>query len=435
MTRIPGRSMKPRNFLLRLRGQRVPSSSAGSAINLLWVLATIPVAIAGLSSPALAQSVDVMLNDCANVGQTFYRDFEARTDMRYNGQRTDGTHAIGGRIFLETRFADFTCSFDRSGRRMTEFFADGRSQPGFLPGAAGPAPGSGLAQVANVPANDVLNMRSGPGPGYPITGALSNGTTVRLLQCSSGAGPRWCEIEMMTDMRERGWVNARYLSGASGAGMQLPEPPGSSAGGAVQLPEGPGATTGGEAMRVTGLATGGRLNIRSGPGTGYSIVGSVRQGDLVRSLGCQGAGAAGWCRILVPASLGQSGWASARYLSPQGAAVQLPSSPPSGLSGTTTVRVRFPAGATGTRITETLLPNATRRYVLGARAGQLLTFGVPSGGGGVTWRITNPDSTLLDRASGDRGYRGELWQNGDHVIEVINQRTGSATYTIDVGIR
>ena len=85
--------------------------------------------------------------------------------------------------------------------------------------------GSGdVVEATGVPANDILNVRSGPGPHYRIVGALGNGSQVRKLGCKSQGNSRWCEIEMMTDMRERGWVNARYLDGAgnpSGSGATI----------------------------------------------------------------------------------------------------------------------------------------------------------------------------------------------------------------------
>lgn len=69
----------------------------------------------------------------------------------------------------------------------------------------------GIFQVTGVPADDVLNVRGGPGVGNPIVGALCNGDKVRKLGCESQGGSTWCEIEMLTDMRERGWVNASFL--------------------------------------------------------------------------------------------------------------------------------------------------------------------------------------------------------------------------------
>ncbi|MEJ2310302.1 MAG: SH3 domain-containing protein [Gammaproteobacteria bacterium] len=171
-------------------------------------------AIVPTTLPAAAQPIDVMLNACSSTGQKYFGDYTARTDMQYNGQRVDGTYAINGDIYLEARKGSFACSFDRSGQRMIEFYADGRQHNDYLPGGghSGSSSGtSGLVQVRGVPSNDVLNVRSGPGTGHRIVGALGNGDSVRELRCEHHGGTRWCEIEMQTDMRERGWVNARYL--------------------------------------------------------------------------------------------------------------------------------------------------------------------------------------------------------------------------------
>ncbi|MBF9058453.1 SH3 domain-containing protein [Rhodobacterales bacterium HKCCSP123] len=311
------------------RALRIVRGVVQSLVAVLWV------------SAAAAQSPDFMMNECSSAGQTYFRDFTARTAMQYNGQRVDGTHAINGRIYLETRFEDFACSYDRNGRRMVDFFAQGRSRPNPLPGGGGGGagvPGAGdIATVIGLSAGDTLNVRSGPGTTFRIIGALRNGDRVRRLRCETPSRTTWCEIEMLTDMRERGWVSARYLT--------------------------PG-----------------------GAGQG------------------QGQG---------------------------GTATQLPSPPPvAGTGQTTTVVVRFPAGATGTELREQLAPNATRRYVLNARSGQFLTFGLMSGDPGMSWRILNPDSTLLDRQPAFRGYRGQLWQSGNHVIEVINSTNRSQSYTV-----
>ena len=47
-----------------------------------------------LSSDALAQSPEYMMEDCRVASQGFFQDFEAATEVQYQGQRTDGTHAI-----------------------------------------------------------------------------------------------------------------------------------------------------------------------------------------------------------------------------------------------------------------------------------------------------------------------------------------------------
>lgn len=94
----------------------------------------------------------------------------------------------------------------------------------FLREAAAPATGAetGAASqtgaemiVTGVPANDTLNVRSGPGTANEVIGELGNGDAVLRLGCQEVGDTRWCEIEMMTDMRECGWVAARYLSDAA----------------------------------------------------------------------------------------------------------------------------------------------------------------------------------------------------------------------------
>ena len=75
------------------------------------------------------------------------------------------------------------------------------------------------------------------------------------------------------------------------------------------------------------------------------------------------------------------------------------------------------------------------RYVLNARNGQNLYVRVAPQGGPITYQILNPDrSFLLDQTSSDREYRGQLWQSGDHVIEVTNRTNGSARYSVIMGI-
>ncbi len=73
-------------------------------------------------------------------------------------------------------------------------------------------------------------------------------------------------------------------------------------------------------------------------------------------------------------------------------------------SGSGTERVSFPAGASGTELTGSLLPQESRRYVLGANEGQFLYVRVAANGPGMTYVIYNPDgSVLLDEMSASAG--------------------------------
>jgi len=102
---------------------------------------------------------------------------------------------------------------------------------------------------------------------------------------------------------------------------------------------------------------------------------------------------------------------------------------------TNTVQVRFDAGTTGTEITASLTPGSSTRYVLGAGDGQFLYVRVAAQGNGISYQIFNPDNSfLLDQVASSQEYRGQLWQSGDHVIEVINRGKQTVSYNVIFGI-
>ncbi|HSQ70667.1 MAG TPA: hypothetical protein VLM41_11335 [Steroidobacteraceae bacterium] len=102
---------------------------------------------------------------------------------------------------------------------------------------------------------------------------------------------------------------------------------------------------------------------------------------------------------------------------------------------TSTERVRFDRGSSGAELTATLTPGSSIRYVLNAKNGQELYVRVASRGLDVYYQIFNPDgSFLLEQMDSAREYRGELWQSGDHVIEVINRGNRNTSYNVIFGI-
>jgi hypothetical protein len=90
------------------------------------------------SNMAVAQSPDYMIEDCRLASWQFYLDFQARSEAKYEGQRTDGTHAVNGTIYLENRSADFSCSYNADGTTLLEFFAEKKSWPDFVRGGGSP---------------------------------------------------------------------------------------------------------------------------------------------------------------------------------------------------------------------------------------------------------------------------------------------------------
>ncbi len=98
---------------------------------------------------ALAQSPEYMQQDCANSTQIFFQDFEAKTEMTYEGQRSDGTHAVNGTIYLETRSADAQCSYNAAGDTLVGFVAEGQSWESWVSGGPSPYQSGGGASATS----------------------------------------------------------------------------------------------------------------------------------------------------------------------------------------------------------------------------------------------------------------------------------------------
>jgi hypothetical protein len=58
-------------------------------------------------------------------------DREAKTEVKTQSSRSDGTHPIHGKIHLETSPKDFQCSFDSS-NTLADFQTEGRSWAAFV---------------------------------------------------------------------------------------------------------------------------------------------------------------------------------------------------------------------------------------------------------------------------------------------------------------
>ncbi len=106
-----------------------------------------------------------------------------------------------------------------------------------------------------------------------------------------------------------------------------------------------------------------------------------------------------------------------------------------GASGSGDERVSFAAGTSGAELTGSLLPQDSQRYIFGARAGQTLYVRVAANGPDMSFVIYTPDgSVLLEDTSAAQEYRGELWQAGDHVVEVYNMANGTQSFNVIFGI-
>lgn len=102
-----------------------------------------------------------------------------------------------------------------------------------------------------------LNVRTGPSTGYSIVGSLSTGTVVNVY----GTSNNWYKISYGGNYRWiAGWFTAKVAASST---------------------------------TFKAKVTAGVLNVRSGPSTGYSIVGTLRYGTIVTVYGTSGS----WYKI------------------------------------------------------------------------------------------------------------------------------------------
>ena len=149
-------------------------------------------------------------------------------------------------------------------------------------GSSSDSSGGSTAQ-GYVTATANVNVRSGPGTRYSKLGALTKGTTVPKL----GTSGSWTIINYNGT---KAYVSSGYLKTASSSG---------------------GSSSGGGSTQTGYMAATANVNVRSGPGTSYSIIGSLYKGTIVPKLGTSGS----WTKISYN---GGTGYVSSQYLTPSG---------------------------------------------------------------------------------------------------------------------
>ncbi|OXM13871.1 N-acetylmuramoyl-L-alanine amidase [Paenibacillus herberti] len=117
-----------------------------------------------------------------------------------------------------------------------------------------------------------------------VKGYLKQGTVVQVSDEKYG----WAQV---SGNGIKGWAAAHYLVEASSSGNK---------GGAENLKQ--------TSTEVWNEVSGSGVRLRSGPGAGYAVIGSVSTGDLVKRLKKQG----NWSRVTTES--GQTGWMSSQYV-------------------------------------------------------------------------------------------------------------------------
>ena len=130
-----------------------------------------------------------------------------------------------------------------------------QTPPASTPPAQTPATPSVQTGTVNI-TSGTLNIRSGPGTNYSVIGSLNKGAAVTI----TGSTGSWFSISING---KTGYVSYSYIRLSSSA-------PATSKTGTVNV-------------------SSGTLNVRSGPGTGYSVVGSLKKGNQVTITGTAGS--------------------------------------------------------------------------------------------------------------------------------------------------
>lgn len=142
-------------------------------------------------------------------------------------------------------------------------------------------------QMGTVVVSGGLRIRSGAGTDQTVLGYLSNGARVKILEKKTVDGMVWGRID-------RGWISMDYVR------MDGTENEDTDADQGGTQPETPIQTG-------TVVLSSDRLNVRTGPSTGYPVVGSLGNGTKVEILEKKIVGTTAWGRI-------EDGWICLDYV-------------------------------------------------------------------------------------------------------------------------
>lgn len=135
---------------------------------------------------------------------------------------------------------------------------------------------TGTSPCKGVVSGTQLNVRSGPGTEYDSVGSLNKGDSVNILERIKIGKTTW-------GCTKTGWVSMDYVD-TDGKGVET--------------------TTDGAG---SGKVIGDTVNVRSGPGTDYEVIGSVKFGDKVTISETSTSDGVKWGKI-------GKGWISMKYI-------------------------------------------------------------------------------------------------------------------------
>jgi N-acetylmuramoyl-L-alanine amidase len=179
--------------------------------------------------------------------------------------------------------------YSANGYKWWEVYVDGSKNTGFVAGVFLTVVSSGPFSIGDTVyvTSDSLNVRSGPGTGYSVIDVITYGTNGLIIDGPVTAnGYVWYEIEYVGGAYA-GWVASDFLALVS---------------------------TGGFAIGDILMVTSDTLNVRSGAGTGYSVIDTLVYGNQVVVLdGPYVADGYTWYEVSYSFG-GYTGWVAGEYL-------------------------------------------------------------------------------------------------------------------------
>ena len=134
--------------------------------------------------------------------------------------------------------------------------------------------------TGTIKVNDTLNVRSGAGTSYSVIGSLKNGATVEIVETSGS----WYKIKYGSGY---GYVSKDYVTVSSSSNNSSSNSGSSNSGSSNNTTTTPSTSTTGT-IKVNDT-----LNVRSGAGTSYSVIGSLKNGATVEIVETSGS----WYKI------------------------------------------------------------------------------------------------------------------------------------------
>lgn len=224
------------------------------------------------------------------------------------------------------------------------------------------------------------NVRSGPAANYPAYGIAPAGSTGRVIGKSEDG--QWWVVRLNPEKvgTGYGWVQAQYTQASNTAEVQTIQNPDTHA----SISPAPPATG---APTATATES---VNVRSGPGTNYPVLGVASPGDSAEVTGKSSDGA--WWQVKIPTQYAANGagWVSASYVIAENTGsvpvVAAPPAPP-----TVAATPPSPSGLGCTLISQT------------PADGTSINIGIPFN---TTWVLKNTGSAKWDQGEVDVRYVG-----------------------------